>query len=348
MAASDRKTSIASKDISLEEKVTFLNDKDTYTHPTTHVKAIKTHMSWVFLTDQLVFKLKIPFRYDHLNLLTPSARYYNCLEEVRLNKRLANDIYLQVMPLSIDNEGNLVLGEGVQTVDWLVKMKRLPESAMLEQMIKTGGIKSVDQLRPAARLLARFYMDAEPISISPVEHRQIMKSTLEESRNELLSPEFDLDQPTIDRAFMKQMKFIDEYADLFKSRIDKGRIIEGHGDLKPEHICLAPPAVIDCLEFSKQLRTLDVLDDLAFLSLECDRLEAYWIGAYFIKHYAKHASDIYDPELINFYKSYRAIIRALLSIRHLREEQYQGDPKWKRRAENYLKSAEEYIGLTQL
>ncbi|MFH5832681.1 hypothetical protein ACG2F4_15010 [Halalkalibaculum sp. DA3122] len=347
MAVSDRETGIASDDISLEEKVRFLKEKKNYPHPTADVKAVKTHMSWVFLTDQFVYKLKIPFRYDHLKLLTPPARHHNCLEEIRLNKRLAEDIYLGVTPLSVDKEGNLVLGEGERAVDWLVKMKRLPKKTMLEQRIKIGTKISEVQLQPAAELLTNFYLDAQPLHVLPKEQLEQMKSTLEESRAELLSPEFNINHPMINRAYDKQMAFIDEHVDLFKKRIAEGRIIEGHGDLKPDHICLDPPAVIDCLEFSKQLRTLDVLDDLAFLGLECDRFGAPWVGEYFIRHYAKHAEDASPAKLISFYKSYRAIIRALLSVRHLREEQYQGDPKWRERAKNYLKLAEEYMVLIQ-
>lgn len=340
MTALDRETDIVSQDVSLAEKVDFLKEKDHYPHPVEEVKAVKTHMSWVFLTDQFVYKLKIPFRYDHLKLITRKARHKNCLEEVRLNKRLAKDIYLGVIPLSLKRDGNLVLGEGVEYVDWLVKMKRLPEKNMLEYRIKAGTKISAAQLQPAVKLLTNFYLDAKPAKLSPKKHQQKMKSTLGMLRKELLSFDYDLDADRIERAYKNQIKFIDEHADLFKQRIEEGRIIEGHGDLKPDHICLDPPAVIDCLEFSKKLRTLDVLDDLGFLALECDRLGAHWIGEYFIRHYAKQTGDMFAPELIHFYKSYQAIVRALLSVRHLREEEYQGDPKWKKRAEDYLKSCE--------
>lgn len=341
MVVLDRKISAVSEDISLEEKVAFLREKDHYPHPTGKVKMVKTHLSWVFLTDQFVYKLKIPFRYDHLKLLTSEARHKNCLEEVRLNKRLAKEIYLNVIPLSVNRDGTLVLGDGEVNVDWLVKMKRLPEKSMLEYKVKTGRKISADQLRPVAELLTNFYLNAKPISISPRKQQQEMKSTLERSRNELLSPDFNLDKERVDRVYKKQMTFIDEHVDLFKQRIEEGRIVEGHGDLKPDHICLDPPVVIDCLEFSKNLRTLDIFDDLGFLGLECDRLGAHWIGEYFIRHYAKQTGDMYATELINFYKSYQAIVRALLSVRHLREEEYQGDPKWKKRAENYLQICED-------
>jgi aminoglycoside phosphotransferase family enzyme len=343
MAALERETGIVSQDISLKEKVAFLKQKDHYPDSTGKVKAVKTHMSWVFLTDRYVYKLKIPFRYDHLKLLTREARHKNCLEEVRLNKRLAKDIYLGVIPLSLNRDGDIVFGEGEEYVDWLVKMKRLPEKNMLEHRIKSGKKISTDQLKPAVELLTNFYLNAGPVQLSPQKHHQMMKTTLDKIRDELLSPDFDLDAEGIERAYQNQVHFIDEHTNLFKQRIEEGRIVEGHGDLKPDHICLDPPVVIDCLEFSKKLRTLDVLDDLGFLGLECDRLGAHWIGEYFIKHYAKQTGDMYATELIHFYKSYQAMVRVLLSVRHLREKEYQGDPKWEKRAKKYLNLANKYL-----
>lgn len=347
MADLDRETGILSQDISLEEKVAFLKEKDHYPDSTGKVKAVKTHMSWVFLTDRFVYKLKIPFRYDHLKMLTREARHKNCLEEVRLNKRLAKGIYLGVIPLSLNRDGNLVLGEGEEHVDWLVKMKRLPEKSMLEYRIKAGEKISTDQLKPAAELLTNFYLNAEPEKLTPKKHQKMMKTALGKIKNELLSPDFDLEAERIERAYQNQVQFIDENADLFKHRIEEGRIVEGHGDLKPDHISLDPPVVIDCLEFSKKLRTLDVLDDLGFLGLECDRLGVHWIGEYFIRYYAKQTGDIYTTDLIHFYKSNQAIVRALLSIRHLLEEEYQGDPKWRNKAKKYVNLANKYLDKIQ-
>ncbi|SMO49083.1 hypothetical protein [Fodinibius sediminis] len=329
--------------ITLEEKVAFLKSPETYSTSTGRVETVKTHMSWVFLTEQYVYKLKIPFRYDHMQLLTPQDRYKNCREEVRLNKRLADDIYLGIIPLSVDKEGRLRLGRGERITDWLVKMKRLSADRMLKHRITAAQALSEEELKPAARLLADFYMKAEPEAVTHKEYCQQLEEAVEHTCRELHAPEFELQQTDLTAVCRKQLAFIRDNKGLLSSRIDKGKIIEGHGDLKPDHICLSPPAVIDCLEFDKQLRILDILDDLSFLSLECERLGSPGVGSFFMRHYIQKSGDNPPQHLINFYKSYRAAIRALLTIRHLREQQYRNDPKWRRKTLRYLEMADTYL-----
>lgn len=330
------------KSISLKEKVAFLKQKENYPHPTSIVEVIQTHMSWVFLTDQFVYKLKIPSRFDHLSLKTSKARLQNCIEELRLNKRLAGEVYSGIVPLSVDKDGNLMMGRGKWPVDWLVKMKRLPANMMLDKWMVTGKASRED-LKPSAKLLTRFYMNADAVPMSMEEYQQRLTSDLSAYCDELCSAEYGFPKQQIISIHERLSAFIEANTAVFKRRLSNGKIIEGHGDLKPDHICLSPPAVIDCLEFDKRLRILDVFDDLAFLSLECDRLGASWVGSYFIQYYTQKAKDTPPDGLLDFYKSYKSVIRALLSIRHIKEKQYRGDPKWKKRAREYLELAEFYI-----
>lgn len=333
----------AEQDYMLDEKVAFLSEKQNYPHATSDVKAVKTHMSWVFLTDSLAYKLKIPFRYNHMRLRSVSARRKNCEDEVRLNKRLANEVYLGIVPLSITRGGKLTLGEGAETVDWLVKMKRLPDSMMLSEKIKTGEHITESQLQPAVERLTRFYLQAMPIQMQAERNRKKITAALRSYREQLLSPEFSLNKKVINFIFDQQLTFLENNRALFNKRTSTGKIIEGHGDLKPEHICLSPPAIIDCLEFDKELRILDIYDDLAFLCLECDKLKVPWVGTYITSYYAKRAEDFIPSELLNFYKSYKAFTRALLSINHLKEKQYRQDPKWEVRTKTYLTMASRYM-----
>lgn len=345
MASLDERSGVTSKNISLEEKVAFLKNKENYPHSTKSIKTIKTHMSWVFLTDQLAYKLKIPFRYDHMRLLTPESRYQNCLDEVRLNNRLANEFYIGVVPLSIDKKGNLKFGQGEKPVDWLVKMKRLPEEQMLEYKIKNEQSISQKDLEPAVNLLTQFYKNADPIELSADEYKNKMISALRLYRDDLCSSVFGLPQEPIRNLYQQQLSFIEQNDSLFTQRVTNQKIVEGHGDLKPDHICLSPPAVIDCLEFDEDLRILDVFDDLAFLSLECDRLNASWVGDYFIRNYCVQTGDSFSKPLLDFYKSCKAYIRALLSIRHIREKMYRKDPKWRDKTLMYLELSAKYIKL---
>lgn len=124
-------------EIALEEKVDFLSQPFHYPDKTSKVEVDETHMSWVFLTDHYVYKLKKPIQYNHHNLSALDDREKNCFEEVRLNRRLARDIYLGVVALSVDEDRHLTLEKrGNQIVDWLVKMKRLPDNKMLDYQMK--------------------------------------------------------------------------------------------------------------------------------------------------------------------------------------------------------------------
>ena len=125
-------------EINLDARVAFLRQPSAYPEQCFRVEAIETHMSWVFLTEQHAWKLKKPVRYDYLDFSTMAARRYYCEEEVRLNRRLAANTYLGVMPLGIDAAGNLNIGHGTP-IDWLVKMRRLPMQHMLDYAIRHGS-----------------------------------------------------------------------------------------------------------------------------------------------------------------------------------------------------------------
>jgi aminoglycoside phosphotransferase family enzyme len=125
-------------DIDISTKVAFLRQSASYPGHPSGVDVIQTHMSWVFLTDRLVYKLKKPVRFEFLDFSTLERRHHDCQEEVRLNRRLAQGVYLGVTPLTVDAAGRLHLnGEG-EAADWLVKMQRLPRERMLDHAIATG------------------------------------------------------------------------------------------------------------------------------------------------------------------------------------------------------------------
>ena len=124
---------------------------------------------------------------------------------------------------------------------------------------------------------------------------------------------------------------------LLVRRAELGRVVEGHGDLRPEHVCLGPsPLVIDCLEFRADLRCLDPVDELAFLAMECERLGAAGIGRILFDRYRRRTGDDPSRALINFYKAVNALIRARIAILHLRETPVRDPAKWPRRAAEYL------------
>jgi aminoglycoside phosphotransferase family enzyme len=264
--------------VTLDDKVAFLKRPESYPEGPERVETVETHMSWVFLTDRFAYKLKKPVRYPFLDFSTLGARRRDCQEEVRLNRRLAGDVYVGIVALTADSDGNLQLGGDGETFDWLVEMRRLPARRMLDQVIGSRAVRKTD-IRRVAKKLAEFYKGSRPVEIEPCEYRQRFQVDVAANLRELVTPEYRLSGATAKRVAAAQLELLGCEPELFAERVRDGRIIEAHGDLRAEHICLGPePLIIDCLEFNRDFRILDPVDELAFLALDCERLGAPWTG----------------------------------------------------------------------
>ena len=322
----------------LNEKVEFLSRQSSY-GDTTKVEVLETHMPWVFFTDQYVYKLKKPVRYPFLDFSSLSARHKYCLEEVRVNQPLAGDIYLCVIPLNLFHGFLRLNGKG-EPVDWLVKMKRLPKEHMLAQAIKNETVRK-EWVQQAAEKLVDFYVESPRIILEAKQHRTQIVKDIESDSAELLNTGFKLQNAPIVGITTDLLHFVITHADLFDQRIADGRVIDAHGDLRPEHICLGrDPVIIDRLEFNNNLRIMDIAEELSFLSLECDMLLSPATGQLFLNVYKWKTQDKIPEILIQFYKAKRAFLRARLSINHLLDKKYMRDArKWKNRCEGYLKTA---------
>lgn len=334
------------KSYSLNEKVEFLKRPEVYPFAT-HVDALETHMSWVFLTDHYVYKLKKPVYYDFLDFRTLEARYDYCMEEVRINQPLAGDTYVGIVALKM-HQGVMQLNGKGEPIDWLVKMKRLPEEHMLHNAIKEGNVHN-ELMRQAAAMLADFYIKSPPIGMASQQYRKNILRDIEQIGKELLKGEFKLQEFLITTITTVLVEFLTKQAELFDQRIADGRLIEAHGDLRPEHICLAPNLVIiDRIEFNKDLRIMDVAEELSFLALECEMLGSTTIGQLFLSVYKEKSLDEIPDILISFYKAKRAFLRGKLSIHHLLEKRYRSDEqKWRSRCNNYLLAANAYCQQLQ-
>lgn len=328
--------------VSLESKVAFLRQASAYPESCFRVEAVETHMSWVFLTERHAWKLKKPVRYDHLDFSTPEARRFFCEEEVRLNRRLAASTYLGVVSLGIDAYGHLCL-DGGTAIDWLVKMRRLPAEHMLDYAIRHGSASTRD-IAALAERLSRFYAACTPVELDTDEYRQRFVDDIARNRAELGTPSFGLPAQQVDMLCQKHDDFLRRHADLLAQRLAAGRIVEGHGDLRPEHVCLHPAvAVIDCLEFSRDLRIIDPIDELGYLALECERLGAPEFGQHLLRAYSEHTGDWPAPSLLGFYQSFRACLRGRIAIRHLNEEKFRYSAQWRQRAMDYLELAQMHL-----
>ncbi len=324
-------------------KVKFLTQSANYPDCPSQVEVRETHMSWVFLGDRYVYKLKKPLCTSFLDFSTTAARHRNCHEELRLNRRLAPDVYLDIVPLCVDTQGTLHLGKNGEVVDWLVKMRRLPPETMLDHAIEMGTIRQ-SEVRAVAQQLAEFYQASQPIDLTPLAYRYSLVTELNAILQVLESHDSDLPLEQVKRIAKGQLKFLASVPEIFEHRIREKRIVEGHGDLRPQHICLGPKiAIIDCLEFNRTLRTLDPVDELAFLALECERLGASWVGDLVLDVYSSTTQDIPPHSLIAFYKAYRAYLHAKLAVWHTKDPGKSGPEQWLNRARTYLKLAEQYL-----
>jgi aminoglycoside phosphotransferase family enzyme len=322
----------------LGDKVWFLGCPATYSCAPGQVVARETHMSWVFMAGDRVYKLKKPVRFAYLDFSTLDRREAACRAEFLLNRRLAPDIYLAVVPLTISSSGLAISGDGL-AVDWLVVMRRLEENDTLEAALRDGWLKPL-QLDRLAATLGAFYAHARRVQLDSPQYLVSWEKALADNCRVLFNARFGLPRGTVERIVQVQRRFATKRSALLLERIHRRRFVDAHGDLRPEHIWLREPVtIIDCLEFDPKLRALDPLDEIAFLHLECERLGGLWAAERIRQHLALVLDDDAGSGLFLFYRSHRAMLRARLSIAHLLDANPRTPEKWPRLARIYLKLA---------
>ncbi|HVB81437.1 MAG TPA: AAA family ATPase [Candidatus Binataceae bacterium] len=287
-------------------------------HPAS-VELRQTHVSFVFLAGDCVYKIKKPVRFSFLDASTLARRRQLCLDEVRFNRRLAPDVYLGVVAILCRGGAELALGEASAAaagagavVEWAVRMRRLEDATMLDRMV-AGGAVSVAQIRVIAARLAAFHGAAATDKGwqygSAASVWRLVRGNLEEL--------------ALDRAGVvtpAELEELERFAhcvveprwSLLNRRALGGRVCEGHGDLRCEHVSLAGDtiAIIDCVEFSEGLRYVDVASDVGFLAMDLDRLGARGLSDELVGAYREASGDADLPLLIPFYKIHRALVRA--------------------------------------
>jgi len=325
--------------VNLAEKIAFLSDPASYAGRTAHVAARETHMSWVFLTDRRVYKMKKPVRYPFLDFSTLDKRRFYCDEELRLNRRLAGQTYLSLVPLTRAVSGRLTLSGAGRVQEWLVEMKRLPQTRTLDAMICQGRVDE-DDVRRIGELLADFYLACKPEIVHGtlyVEHfikeQAINRSVLQ------------LDELGVRGIASAALDWADatlrQVRPELENRAKRGCVIEGHGDLRPEHVCLVePPQIIDCLEFDRSMRLIDPFDEVNYLGMECEMLAAPWVRPLLLHVLKRRLSDPPSPALLAFFGAFRALLRARLCLVHLLEKPLRDAQKWRPLAIRYIAMAE--------
>ena len=298
-------------------------------------EAIETHFAWVFLAGRRAWKLRKPVRRDPMDYGTLDARRVGAEAEVRLNRRLAPDVYLGIRALTRSPDGRFAIdGEG-DVVDWLVEMRRLDRQRMLDVMLERGRATPAD-LRRVTALLSAFYGREPPAVADGDSLARRLRSQVAANHPVIAT----LDGAGADALRDAQLAFLALRQDWLGARAHAGCIVEAHGDLRPEHILLDDPAaVIDCLEFDRNLRILDRAEELEFLALECARIGHATTGEWLVRDCLARLGDDVPPPLRTFYRSHRAATRAKLYVWRAGERDGDNAEQWFDTARRYLRVA---------
>jgi aminoglycoside phosphotransferase family enzyme len=326
----------------LENKVRALRSAATYPEHPASVETIETHFAWVFLLRERAYKLKKPVNVPGMDLSTLDARRLSCAEELRLNRKLAPDVYLDVVPLVRAADATLRVGGEGAIVDWLVRMRRLPAALMLDRAI-TAGTASQPRLAAVGTMLAQFYRTQPRVAFEPDQYVERITAQIQADRHALFAPELHLDGHCVQAALTATWCATSLLEIELGQRAREARILEAHGDLRPEHICLGdPPCIIDSLEFSKDLRTLDPAEELAFLWVECEQAGSVQAAATVLQAYRQVSGDPASERLLDLYRSRRAMVRAKIIAWHLQDPAVSSLAPWRELAHDYLATAERY------
>lgn len=281
------------------------------------IELIETHISLVFLREAEVLKVKKPFDLGFLDFRTIEQRREACEAELRLNRRLAPDIYLEVVPVRRRADGLHHFGPEGEIVDWAVRMRRLSEKRRADLLLARGELdgSSIDRI---AETVARFHettqTDARIASFGlPEVVGHSVRENFEQTRKVVHRY---LDKEQADELEHWQLESLSRLSAKFRARATAGKVRDGHGDLRLEHIYLRDDGaltVIDCIEFNERFRYADVAADLAFLAMDLAWHGRVDLGERLLASYARETGDYDLYELASFYESYRAYVRAKVS-----------------------------------
>jgi aminoglycoside phosphotransferase family enzyme len=308
---------------------------------------IETHASLVFLTQDRVFKLKKPICLPHADMRSLSARAHLCAEELRLNRAMAGDVYRGIVALVQRPEGGLALGGAGRVVDWLIEMERLPAPAMLDCRILDGPPPTQAEIVGFGRVMASFYRRQTPKPGAGGIYAARLEREMETDLAHLRQMRGHLGEPLRDDVLDKARETLALARPLILARGALGLVIEGHGDLRAEHVCLThPPLAFDRVEFDHDFRLIDPQDEMLGLGLDCARLGVDWIGSALCESLVEAGFPAPDPALARAYVSARCLTQARLAIDHLRDPSPRTPLKWAPRAQAFLALAARSLAVS--
>ncbi|MEE9100927.1 AAA family ATPase [Pseudomonas nitroreducens] len=328
--------------------IAALQNPALYPHPVESFRVIETHISWVLLTGSYVYKIKKPVNFGFLDFTDLAARKHFCEEELRLNQRLTEGLYLDVLPITGSESAPRLGGEG-PAIEYMIQCREFPQSQLLSEVQARGelGAAHIDGL---ALQIADFHLRTPQV---PVEHPL-------GTPDACMAPvrqNFEQIRPMLsDKADLLQLDALEAWAEssferlhgVFESRKANGFIRECHGDIHLGNAAIIDDKVVlfDCIEFNEPFRFTDVTADYAFLAMDLEDRGLKCLSRRFVSQYLEFTGDYQSLELLNFYKAYRALVRAKIALFSLA---HQTDAVQKaatlRQYRNYANLAESYSAI---
>ncbi|PTQ11590.1 aminoglycoside phosphotransferase [Sphingomonas oleivorans] len=320
-----------------EETIAFLEGGQAF--PEGPPVRIDTHAAIVFLAGDRAWKLKRAVRFEYLDFSTPERRHAALEAELRLNRRTAPLLYQTVMPIARDGQGALAIGGTGVPIDWLLRMRRLPEEALFVRLAERGRLDAALLTRLADRLVA-FHGAAEVVR--PAEPAAGLRAVIEANRRSMERYPDLLDPAAVAALAARSMDALMVATPLIGARAEAGRVRRGHGDLHLGNIAMieGEPTPFDCLEFDEALATIDILYDLAFLLMDLWQREQRDGAAILFNRYLDLSPEDEDGlALMPLFLSLRAAVRAHVEAATARG----GQAGAAARASSYLAAAAAFL-----
>ena len=313
--------------IDQKQVVEALMKPEAYEEDPGSIELVQTHISFVFLTKKLVYKVKKAVNLGFLDFTTLEKRRFFCEKELKLNKRLCGDMYLEVVPINKSNAVK-IKGEG-ETVEYAVKMQRMPQEEMTSKLLEKNKVddRLVDRI---AKIIAEFHSKAETsrrisefgsLTVIETNWKENFEQTADFIGKIISTEDFTLIREKVED-FMKRK------VALFEKRMAESRVKDCHGDIHSGNIFVTDEIYIfDAIEFNERFRYSDVAADVAFLAMDLDFKEQTNLSNFFVKKYIEYSGDQELTKLLPFYKCYRAYVRGKVTSFKLKDPNISSEDK---------------------
>ena len=331
--------------------ITRMFDPDVYDHPVDHVELIETHISWVLLTGKYAYKVKKPVNFGFLDFSTLELRHECCEQELRLNRRLAPDIYLEVVSITATKNRPTINGEG-EIVEYAVRMSQFPQSAQFDNMLAAGTL-NVDHIDALAHMVAEFHQSIDVANASmDFGNTESVYGPVEENFvqiNEHMDTHAYAD--SLSQLQQWSRTEFDRLEPVFVQRKQSGFIRECHGDMHLRNLIWldGAPSAFDCIEFNPQLRWIDVISEVAFLMMDLQDRQQPRLANRFINTYLEATGDYAGLAVLPYYLCYRAMVRAKVDALRLEQNNISAEEKAHATTEfkSYIELARHYTSQSK-